>query len=54
MDIELTGNETPEQLEALIDGFGDVDISDVTQTAAVTTSFRAPLISTAKFKQQQS
>lgn len=38
MDIELTGNETPEQLEALIDGFGDVDISDVTQTAAVTTT----------------
>ncbi|HGH0937597.1 TPA: hypothetical protein ACJHI9_000992 [Yersinia enterocolitica] len=38
MDIELTGNETPEELEALIDGFGDVDISDVTQTAAVTTT----------------
>ncbi|MFQ6248854.1 hypothetical protein [Yersinia enterocolitica] len=38
MDIELTGNETPEQLEALIDGFGDVDISDVTPTAAVTTA----------------
>ncbi|CAM3630032.1 MULTISPECIES: hypothetical protein [Yersinia] len=38
MDIELTGNETPEQLEAMIDGFGDVDISDVTQTAAVTTT----------------
>lgn len=38
MDIELTGNETPEQLEALIDGFGDVSISDVTQTAAVTTT----------------
>ncbi|HFI1950475.1 TPA: hypothetical protein ACGPOM_002849 [Yersinia enterocolitica] len=38
MDIELTGNETPEQLEALIDGFGDVDISDVTQAAAVTTT----------------
>ena len=38
MDIELTGNETPEQLEALIDGFGNVDISDVTQTAAVTTA----------------
>ncbi|HHL2560748.1 TPA: hypothetical protein ACQ31I_002658 [Yersinia enterocolitica] len=38
MDIELTGNETPEQLEALIDGFGDVDISDVTPTAAVTTT----------------
>ncbi|MFV8761882.1 hypothetical protein ACSMDK_19385 [Yersinia enterocolitica] len=38
MDIELTGNETPEELEALIDGFGDVDISDVTPTAAVTTT----------------
>lgn len=38
MDIELTGNETPEELEALIDGFGDVDISDVTQAAAVTTT----------------
>ncbi|EKN6381121.1 hypothetical protein ACPENL_001572 [Yersinia enterocolitica] len=38
MDIELTGNETPEELEALIDGFGDVDISDVTHTAAVTTT----------------
>ncbi|MBW5847686.1 hypothetical protein [Yersinia enterocolitica] len=38
MDIELTGNETPEQLEALIDGFGDVDISDVAPTAAVTTA----------------
>ncbi|WP_145586271.1 hypothetical protein [Yersinia rochesterensis] len=38
MDIELTGNETPEELEALIDGFGDVDISDVTQSAAVTTT----------------
>ncbi|HHL2630350.1 hypothetical protein [Yersinia enterocolitica] len=38
MDIELTGNETPEELEALIDGFGDVDISDVTPTAAVTTA----------------
>ncbi|WP_145587607.1 hypothetical protein [Yersinia aldovae] len=38
MDIELTGNETPEELEALIDGFGDVDISDVTQTAVVTTT----------------
>lgn len=38
MDIELTGNETPEELEALIDGFGDVNISDVTQTAAVTTT----------------
>ncbi|ELY5182495.1 TPA: hypothetical protein ACPY5Y_000534 [Yersinia enterocolitica] len=38
MDIELTGNETPEELEALIDGFGDVDISDITQTAAVTTT----------------
>ncbi|EOI7349032.1 hypothetical protein OZ811_003938, partial [Yersinia enterocolitica] len=38
MDIELTGNETPEELEALIDGFGDVDISDVTQTAAITTT----------------
>jgi hypothetical protein len=38
VDIELTGNETPEELEALIDGFGDVDISDVTQTAAVTTT----------------
>lgn len=38
MDIELTCNETPEQLEAMIDGFGDVDISDVTQTAAVTTT----------------
>lgn len=38
MDIELTGNETPEELEALIDGFGDVDISDLTQTAAVTTT----------------
>ncbi|MFQ6256853.1 hypothetical protein ACLMPK_04980 [Yersinia enterocolitica] len=35
MDIELTGNETPEELEALIDGFGDVDISDVTPTAPV-------------------
>ncbi|MGL4486147.1 MAG: hypothetical protein ACRCUG_03960 [Yersinia sp. (in: enterobacteria)] len=38
MDIELTGNETPEELEALIDGFGDVDISDVTQIAVVTTT----------------
>ncbi|HHH1924204.1 TPA: hypothetical protein ACPZT9_000400 [Yersinia enterocolitica] len=38
MDIELTGNETPEELEALIDGFGDVDISDVAPTAAVTTA----------------
>ncbi len=38
MDIELTGNETPEELEALIDGFGDVSVSDVTQTAAVTTT----------------
>ncbi|ENJ7945621.1 hypothetical protein WFO77_00490 [Yersinia enterocolitica] len=38
MDIELTGNETPEELEALIDGFGDVDISDVTHTAAATTT----------------
>ncbi|HEP1966065.1 TPA: hypothetical protein VCC63_004462, partial [Yersinia enterocolitica] len=38
MDIELTGNETPAELEALIDGFGDVDISDVTQAAAVTTT----------------
>ncbi|WP_268980208.1 hypothetical protein [Yersinia alsatica] len=38
MDIELTGNETPEELEALIDGFGNVDISNVTQTAAVTTA----------------
>lgn len=38
MDIELTGNETPEELEALIDGFGDVDISDVTQAAAVATT----------------
>ncbi|WP_145543914.1 hypothetical protein [Yersinia frederiksenii] len=38
MDIELTGNETPEELEALIDGFGDVDISDVTPMAAVTTT----------------
>lgn len=38
MDIELTGNETQEELEALNDGFGDVDISDVTQTAAVTTT----------------
>ncbi|CNK17187.1 phage l protein [Yersinia frederiksenii] len=38
MDIELAGNETPEELEALIDGFGNVDISNVTQTAAVTTT----------------
>ncbi|CQI96118.1 hypothetical protein [Yersinia rohdei] len=38
MDIELTGNETPEELEALIDGLGDVGISDATQAAAVTTT----------------
>ncbi|HGT2342753.1 TPA: hypothetical protein ACMX4R_000288 [Yersinia enterocolitica] len=44
MDIELTGNETPEELEALIDGFGDVDISDVTQTAAVTTTPAAVVV----------
>ncbi|ARZ00532.1 hypothetical protein AXW38_06010 [Yersinia ruckeri] len=36
MDIELTGHETPEQLEALIDGLGEVNISAVTQPAAVT------------------
>lgn len=41
MNIELTGNETPEELEALIDGVGDVDISDATQTAAVTTTLVA-------------
>ncbi|MEQ9721282.1 hypothetical protein ABQG65_08805 [Yersinia alsatica] len=37
MDIELTGNETSEELEDLIDGLGDVEVAEITAAEPVTT-----------------
>ncbi|EBS1324044.1 hypothetical protein D6T51_07855 [Salmonella enterica subsp. enterica serovar Muenchen] len=32
MDLEITGAETPEELEALLDKIGDIEVSDDEQT----------------------
>ncbi|PWC10541.1 hypothetical protein [Brenneria corticis] len=41
VELDLTGNETPEELEALLDKLGDVDVSDDAGTAPGNTAVAA-------------
>lgn len=44
MEFELTGNETPEELETLLETLGDVDISDTTAASTPATATATPEI----------